>query len=191
MAKNRSKLEVINRERVPSSGVMIVPNRLEFTDMLHLEKELAGRRIVYLVERSMQYDPLLQAHLEKEDVLALEFSADTTQREVFKKQVHSGVASDEVLVFIPGPVRFRSGQITPCLPGVLRFLIEAGAPVLPLFVDHPVDTRLSIESVTETDLSWCFPSGRFWSGKQSRSPITRRICSSPPRKHSTAAASSA
>ncbi len=152
MAKNRSKLEVINRERVPSSGVMIVPNRLEFTDMLHLEKELAGRRIVYLVERSMQYDPLLQAHLEKEDVLALEFSADTTQREVFKKQVHSGVASDEVLVFIPGPVRFRSGQITHVPSGVLRFLIEAGAPVLPLFVDHPVDTRLSIESVTETDL---------------------------------------
>lgn len=152
MAQVPSNLEIINRDRVPSSGCLIVPNRLEFADMLHLEKAFAGRRLVYLIEQSMQYDPLLRAHLDKEDVLAVEFSRDGTQREVFKKQLHTGVANDEVIVFVPGPTLVRTAQVTHVPPDLLRYLIEGGAPVLPLFVDHPAESRLSIESVADTDL---------------------------------------
>ncbi|MCB1229087.1 MAG: AMP-binding protein [Verrucomicrobiae bacterium] len=151
-ASTASHLELIGDEHIPAKdGVMVIPNRLQFQDLLHLEKSFESRRVVFLIERGFGYDPLLQAHLEKDDVEAIEFASEESLRETFKKQIHELIADDVVLIFVPGESCTRVGQIQTVPTKVLTFLIEVGAPVLPLFVEHPADGCLSIENIRDLD----------------------------------------
>ena len=145
MASHKDKLEVFGESNIPSSGILVIANRLSFEDLLHLEKKLLGRRLIYLIERGLDYDPLLHAHLEKEDTEALEFSSDEASRDVFKKELHQGLSEGAVVIFIPGLTHTRSGQVVQVPSHILKFLTSAGAPILPLFVDHPEETALCVE----------------------------------------------
>lgn len=146
MARSSQKLELHGEENIPDAGVLILANRLSFGDLLHLEKLLEGRNILYLIERDLDYSPLLRAHLDKVDVQALEFSCDESTRDAFKKELHQSIAEDWVLVFIPGTVHVRMGQTIEIPSNILQFLTTAGAPLLPLYVDHPEETGLSVEN---------------------------------------------
>jgi len=151
MASHRDKLELHGESNIPSGGILIIPSRLSFQDLLHLEKLLSGRKLVYLIDRALDYDPLLQAHLEKEDTHAVEFSSDENSKAVFKKELHQYLAEGSVVVFIPGAAHTRSGQNLTIPAETLKFLTSAGAPVLPLFVDHPEETALGVESRSEVE----------------------------------------
>ncbi|MCB1093412.1 MAG: 2-acyl-glycerophospho-ethanolamine acyltransferase, partial [Verrucomicrobiae bacterium] len=151
-SSSSSRLELIGDEHIPASGgMLIIPNRLHFEDLLHLEKRFQGRSLIYLIERGMDYDPLLQAHLEKEDVEAIEFACEDSMLDAFKRQVHHSVEDGAVLMFVPGETLVRSGQNQTIPTRILRFLIDSGAPVLPLFVERPADTCLSIEPIRDVD----------------------------------------
>lgn len=151
MASPRDKLELHGESHLPSAGILIIANRLAFQDLLHLEKLLSGRKLVFLTDRNLDYDPLLQAHLEKEDTHAVEFSTDETSKAAFKKELHQYLAEGSVVVFIPGVVYSRSGQNLTIPAETLRFLTSAGAPILPLFVEHPEETALSVENRHEIE----------------------------------------
>ena len=137
MASHRDKLELHGESNIPSGGILIIASRLAFQDLLHLEKLLSGRKLVFLIDRALDYDPLLQAHLEKEDTHAVEFSSDEASKAAFKKELHQYLAEGSVVVFIPGVAHTRNGQNLTIPAETLKFLTSAGAPVLPLFVDHP------------------------------------------------------
>jgi len=151
MASHRDKLELHGESNISSGGTLIIPSRLAFQDLLHLEKRLSGRKLVFLIDRNLYYDPLLQAHLEKEDTHAVEFSSDEPSKAVFKKELHRYLSEGSVVVYIPGFAHTRSGQNITIPTETLKFLISAGAPVLPLFVDHPEETALSVESRSEVE----------------------------------------
>ncbi|MDP4849587.1 MAG: 1-acyl-sn-glycerol-3-phosphate acyltransferase, partial [Verrucomicrobiales bacterium] len=151
MASHRDKLELHGESNIPSGGILIIPSRLSFQDLLHLEKLLSGRKLVYLIDRALDYDPLLQAHLEKEDTHAVEFSSDEASKAVFKKELHQYLGEGSVVVFIPGAAHTRSGQNLTIPAETLKFLTSAGAPVLPLSVDHPEETALGVESRSEVE----------------------------------------
>ncbi|MEX2577429.1 MAG: AMP-binding protein [Verrucomicrobiales bacterium] len=145
MASQTDKLELHGEGFIPDAGVLVIANRLSFEDLLHLEKQLAGRKLVYLIERGLDYDPLLQAHLDKEDVKAMEFLSDEASKAAFKKELHQCLSDGSVVVFVPGVTHVRPGQMIQVPTQILKFLTSAGAPVLPLFVDHPHETCLSVE----------------------------------------------
>lgn len=145
MAKQSDKLELHGEEHIPDDGVLVLTNRLSFEDLLHLEKLLEGRRLVYLIERGLDYDPLLQAHLDKEDVEALEFSSDEASADIFKKELHQRLSDGCIVVFVPGVTQVRPAQVVAVPSGILQFLTSASAPILPLFVDHPEESALAIE----------------------------------------------
>ncbi|MEM6915356.1 MAG: AMP-binding protein [Verrucomicrobiota bacterium] len=145
MAKQSDKLELHGEEHIPEDGVLVLTNRLSFEDLLHLEKLLEGRRLVYLIERGLDYDPLLQAHLDKADVEALEFSSDEASRDIFKKELHQCLGDGCIIIFVPGVSQTRPAQMVAVPSNILEFLTSAGAPILPLFVDHPEETALAIE----------------------------------------------
>lgn len=147
----RNPLELHGEANIPNGGILVIPNRLAFQDLLHVEKLFRGRKIVYLIDRRLDYDPLVQAHLEKEDTHGFEFSPDESSLAAFKKEVHEALSEDSVILFIPGNTHIRSGQFMSVPSEVLRFLISAGAPVLPLFVDHPEDTALGTERRSEIE----------------------------------------
>ncbi len=151
-ASPSNPLELIGEEHLPETGGgLILPNRLRFEDLLHLEEVLGERRVVYLIERDLDYDPLLQGHLDRQDVEAIEFACDDSLLESFKKQVHALVEESALLVFVPGQTLTRAGQNQTVPREILEFLLQAGAPVLPLFVEHPAESRLSIEKAREVD----------------------------------------
>ena len=146
MASHRDKLELHGESNIPSGGILIIANRLAFQDVLNLEKLLSGRKLVYLIDRALDYDPLLQAQLEKEDTHALEFSSAEGTRAIFKKELHQYLAEGSVVIFVPGVAYTRSGQSLSIPSEILKFLTSAGAPVLPLFVDHPEDSAIGTEN---------------------------------------------
>ncbi len=151
MASHRDKLELHGESHLPAVGVLIIANRLAFQDLLHLEKLLSGRKLVFLIDRALDYDPLLQAHLDKEDPHAVEFSSDEATKAAFKKELHQYLAEGSVVVFVPGIVHARSGQNLTVPAETVRFLTSAGAPVLPLFVDHPEESALGVENRSEIE----------------------------------------
>lgn len=151
MAGQSDNLELHNEGAIPDSGVLIIANRLAFGDLLHLERLLSGRKLVYLIERGLDYDPLLQAHLDKPDVEALEFTANEDSKSVFKKELHQYLSDGCVVIFVPGITHVRPGQAIEVPAKILKFLTSANAPVLPLFVDHPEETALSVEERSDIE----------------------------------------
>lgn len=147
----RNPLEVHGEANIPAGGILVIPNRLAFQDLLHVEKLLGGRKIVYLIDSRLEYDPLLQAHLEKEDTHALEFSSDENSKALFKKELHQYLEEGTVILFIPGTAHLRPGQLLSIPSEILKFLTSAGAPLLPLYVDHPEDTALGVEKRSEIE----------------------------------------
>jgi len=145
MALLQSRLELHGEENIPRTGVLIVANRLSFEDVLHIEKLIAPRRIVFLIERGLQYDPLLQAHLEKADTEAVEFECAEGTRDAFRREIAQMMQEEAVVLFIPGIARTRVGQSIAVSSAIVNYLAETGAPLLPLFVDHPEDTCLRTE----------------------------------------------
>jgi len=113
--------------------------------MLLLEHELQGRRLTFLIEQGSHFDPLLQAHLEKDGIAALEFSMDPAQRDSFRRQVREDLDKNELLIFVPGLTTIRPASPTTVPVDILRFVLEAGGPVVPLHVAHPDETPLLIE----------------------------------------------
>jgi acyl-[acyl-carrier-protein]-phospholipid O-acyltransferase/long-chain-fatty-acid--[acyl-carrier-protein] ligase len=147
-----NRLELIGDEHIPAAGgMLIIPNRLLFEDLLLLERRFGGRKVIYLIERGLGYDPLLQAHLEKDDVEAIEFCCEETMPEAFKRQIHHSIEDGAVLMFIPGDTLVRPGQNQTTPARILNFLIHTGAPVLPLHVERPIETGLSIEPIRDLD----------------------------------------
>lgn len=151
MARYNEKLELHGEANIPDGGILIIPNRLSFADLLHLETGIRDRKLVYLIEHGLDYDPLLHAHLEKDDTEALEFSSDEAGKAAFKKELHQYIADGSVVIFIPGVSHVRPGQLVSIPSVILKFLTTCGAPVLPLFVDHPEETALGVESREETE----------------------------------------
>ncbi|MFV1996207.1 MAG: hypothetical protein ACC661_12285, partial [Verrucomicrobiales bacterium] len=140
---------VLNAEFIPKGGALVVPNRLSFNDLLHLEKTL-GRPATYLVEQSSSVDPLLRAHLEREDITALVFTLAQSVEDL-KKALNAKIAADELIVFVPGESHWRQASLTTVPSEILKFLSSTGVPLLPLFIDHPVENRLKIEDLRDTD----------------------------------------
>lgn len=151
MARYDEKLELHGEGNITDSGILIIANRLSFQDLLHLETRMKDRKLVYLIESGLDYDPLLHAHLEKDDTEALEFSSDDAGKAVFKKELHQYISEGNVVIFVPGVSHVRPGQLLAIPSSILKFLTSCGAPILPLFVDHPEETALGVETREETE----------------------------------------
>ena len=149
-SETKDNVIVLGKELLPDVGALIIPNYLSFHDLLLLERQLQGRGVTYLIDADGMFDPLLQAHLEKDGVAALEFVADEDHRETFKRQIHANVTGGELVVFVPGQASAREGSHTSVPSFILEFLVDSGAPMMPLFVDHPETTRLAIEQSAKT-----------------------------------------
>ncbi|MFT5465390.1 MAG: acyl-[acyl-carrier-protein]-phospholipid O-acyltransferase [Verrucomicrobiales bacterium] len=151
MADTKDNVIILGKNFVPESGVLIIPNFLSFHDLLLLENNLKPRSVTYLIEEDALFDPLLQAHLEKDGVAALEFSCRAELLDTFKRQIHANITASEIVIFVPGQAATRAGGFTSVPSRLLQFVVECGAPILPLFIDHPDDARLAIETTGKVE----------------------------------------
>ena len=134
----------MHKERIPDTGALVIPGRLNFEQLLQLEKLLAGRRITWLVEEHSTHDPVLRSYLEKSGSGAM-FSAADAAPAIAGEQLKPYLADGGVLVYVPGRAVVRNA--TPChIPGAhLRAMCAFGLPLLPVAVDCPRESCLSIE----------------------------------------------
>ncbi len=135
---------VLHTDRIPSTGVLAIPGRLNFSQLLTLEKQFTGRRITWLVEEHSSYDPLLLGYLEKSDAGAM-FSAKDGNLVAAGRQLQPYLDGGGVLIFVPGRAAARNASSIHIPGEVLRALCSLGLPLLPVAIDCPRESGLSIE----------------------------------------------
>ncbi len=144
--------ELHGKENIPEKGALVIPSRLAFDDLSHLEKLFEGRRLIFLFEANMTHDTLIRAHLEKEGVEAWEMAVEEPASEALREKLRSCLSAEPALiVYVPGITKTRNGQIITIPRNHLARLVDLGLPVLPLFVDHPAESCLTTENRLDVD----------------------------------------
>ena len=103
-----------------------------------------GVKITWLIEETSHHEPTLRAHLEKSGSGAM-FSAVDTAPASAGSQLQPYLENAGVLIYVPGRAAVRNA--TPChIPSAhLRTLCAFGLPVLPVAIDCPRESSLSVE----------------------------------------------
>ncbi len=153
-----NSIQILHRDRVPTGGALVIPGRLSFEHLLHLERLFEGRRITWLIEENSKLDPATRAHLEKSEHGAM-FAANDRNPAGAGKQLSGSLKDGGVLIYVPGRAAARNA--TPChIPGdILKTLCSFGLPVLPVSIDCPRESLLAIESPSAV------PANQFVVGK--------------------------
>ena len=136
--------QILHKERIPSTGSLVIPGRLDFEHLLHFEKLFAGRKITWLVEESALYDNSVRAYLEKSGSGAM-FSVDDAAPAAAGIQLKAYLAEGGILIFVPGRATTRKGTPNHIPAAHLLTLCAFELPILPVAVDCPRDSCLSTE----------------------------------------------
>jgi acyl-[acyl-carrier-protein]-phospholipid O-acyltransferase / long-chain-fatty-acid--[acyl-carrier-protein] ligase len=139
-----ASIQILHRDRIPETGFLVIPGRLNFEHLLQLEKLFSGRRVTWLIEETSHHDPALLSYLEKSDAGAM-FTASDAAPAAAGEQLRPYLADGGVIVYVPGRSTARNG--TTCrIPGShLRALCSFGLPVLAVAIDCPRESGLSTE----------------------------------------------
>lgn len=159
-------LTILGKDHLPSGGgFMILPSQLAYFDLLRLELVLEGREIVYLVKKGAALHPLLRAHLERDNVQAMEFVPGDIEAPAYRRAMADAAQSGAVIIYLPAEAAAMSSPMT-TVPGTkLEFLLKAEIPVLPLHVHRRQDTALPIDR-RFTDAEAIFTFGRLLQGPE-------------------------
>lgn len=144
-------LQILNTDRIPQTGILVIPGRLNFEQLLQLEQQFNGRKITWLVEENAQHDPLMASYLEKSGSGAM-FSAEDQALEAVGQQLKPYLEDGGVLIYVPGRAAVQNAANCHIPASEIRALCALKLPVLPVAIDSPRESCLSIES------SHCLPS---------------------------------
>jgi acyl-[acyl-carrier-protein]-phospholipid O-acyltransferase / long-chain-fatty-acid--[acyl-carrier-protein] ligase len=139
-------LKIIGQEHLPEGGgFMLLASQLSYHDLLRLELLLGERQIVYLVEQGAALHPPMRAHLDKEAVQAIEFSPLTTDPASYRQAVSEEIQKGKVLVYLPAQAAVINAPMSTVPGAKLEFLLKAGVPVLPIYIQRSLELALDIE----------------------------------------------
>lgn len=140
-----NSIQILHRDRIPAEGVLVIPGRLSFEQLLHLERLFSGRRVAWLVEENAKLDPAVRGYLEKAENGSM-FAVGDKNPAGAGKQLSANLKDGGVLIYVPGRAAARNA--TAChIPGeVLKTLCSFGLPILPIAADCPRESMLSVES---------------------------------------------
>jgi acyl-[acyl-carrier-protein]-phospholipid O-acyltransferase/long-chain-fatty-acid--[acyl-carrier-protein] ligase len=142
-----SAIQVLHTDRVPATGFLCVPGRLDFQQLLHLEKLFLGRKITYLIEENDQHDPALRGHMEKSGNGAM-FSCTDKNAAAAGKEFAEFLKSNGIILFVPGRAATRPATPIHAPSGHLKMLSAFGLPLLPIAIDCPRESCLGIERIS-------------------------------------------
>ena len=139
-----SSNQILNKERIPETGVLVIPGRLNFEQLLLLEKVFAGRKVTWLVEETSKHDPSMRGYLEKSGSGAM-FSASDAALASAGSQLKPYLENGGVLIYVPGRATVRNASFNHIPATHLRALCAFGLPFLAVAIDCPRESCLSIE----------------------------------------------
>lgn len=159
--------DILHKENIPSEGFLLLPSRLDYYEVLQLEKIFAGRSITWLCEVTCasQLDPLIVNHLDRDGTHAISFANnDEESKEGLKLELEKMISAAHVIVYVTGTANANIGTHFH-LPGeTLDFLTSLQLDTLPLCVNVPAETTLvcDSESLARSILSF----GELFKGNQ-------------------------
>lgn len=136
--------QILHKDRIPATGFLVIPGRLNFEQLLQFERIFAGRKITWLVEEHSHHDPSLRSYLEKSGSGAM-FSANDAAPASAGLQLQPYLAGDGILIYVPGRVAVRNATTCHIPSSDLRALGAFGLPILPIAIDCPRESSLSVE----------------------------------------------
>ena len=136
--------QILHKDRIPATGVLVIPGRLDFEQLLHLEKLFSGRKITWLIEENSSHDPMLRAHLERSASGAM-FSADDAAPAAAGEQLKPYLDNGGVLIYVPGKTAVRNATFSHVPAAHLKAMCAFGLPVLAIAIDCPRESSLCVE----------------------------------------------
>ncbi len=147
-----SAIQVIHQDRVPKTGFLAIPGRLDFNQLLHLEKSLQGRKITYLIEENDHHDPAIRGFMEKSESGAM-FSISDKNPAGAGKQLAGYLKDNGILLFVPGRSVARPATPVHIPSPILKTLASFDLPTLPIAIDCPRESYLGIEKPSSLPLA--------------------------------------
>jgi len=142
------KIEILGKNNIPSEGVLVIPGRLDFQEMLHLEQLFCDRKITWLCEEQVHLDDTVCSFLERDNTEAMSFSATDTEPEIVGATLKEQLNDGGVMIFHPGTTSVLQGESCQIPAATLRQLCAFGLPVLPLSVSKPQEISFAPENTT-------------------------------------------
>jgi len=139
-----ASIQFLHKERLPSTGALYIPGRLDIHQIQGLEKLLAGRKITWLIEEDATLDPQIRAYLEKSGSGAMFGASDSSLGEV-GKQLKGALEGNGALVYVPGIAASRHSSSCLVPSAHLKALCALGLPIVPVAVETPRETSLCVE----------------------------------------------
>ncbi len=139
-------ITILGRENLPpKGGYLLLPSQLGYHDLQRLEIVLAGKHLVYLVEHGAGLHPLLKTYLDREGIATLVIMPETTDVASYRQAMRDAVKDDSVIIYLPADAAALPAPLSTVPGSKLDFLIKAGIPVVPVYVQKVQDTALPIE----------------------------------------------
>jgi len=139
-----ASIQFLHKERIPATGVLVIPGRLSLEQLLQLEKLFAGRQITWLVEESSQHAPELRGYLEKSTSGAM-FSTKDAAPAAAGEQLKAYLTDGGVLIYVPGLAAARNATACHIPSSHLNVMCAFKLPILPVAIDCPRESGLSVE----------------------------------------------
>lgn len=139
-----ASIQLLEKKRLPSNGALVIPGRLDIHQLHGLVRLLAGRKITWLIEEQAVLDPQIRTYLEK-DASGAMFSANEADPAALGAQLSGTIENSGMLVYVPGRTAHRNTETCLIPSSHLKTLCALGLPVLPIAVEAPRETSLSVE----------------------------------------------
>ncbi len=136
---------IIAAERIPTSGFLLVPGRLDLPQLQELQKHLGDRKITYLIEENDTHPTALRDYMERSENGAM-FSTTDKNPAAVGKELNSFIQHNGILIFVPGQATTRLATPIHIPSAHLKILTTLGLPILPLAIDCPKESPLAIEN---------------------------------------------
>jgi acyl-[acyl-carrier-protein]-phospholipid O-acyltransferase/long-chain-fatty-acid--[acyl-carrier-protein] ligase len=143
------KIKILGKNNIPSEGVLIIPGRLDFHEMLHLEQIFSSRKITWLCEESVTLDDAVCSYLQRDGIEAISFSATDTEPKAIGETLKEQLTDGGVIIFFPGTTNASQGESCQIPANTLRQLCALNLPVLPLSVTKPREISFAPENTSK------------------------------------------
>ncbi|MGJ8673950.1 AMP-binding protein [Rubritalea sp.] len=140
-------IQYIHRERIPNEPTLILPGRLDHSELIDLENLLSSRKIVWICEEQVSLSSTTENYLKKSNKDVIAFSATDPGLAEVGKNILDDLGENGVAIFLPGEVSSLNGTSIHITGETLTAICALDLPTLPLAVHIPQELALSIENV--------------------------------------------
>ncbi len=142
----------LGTENIPQTASLIVPGKLNHQELIALEQQLTGKKLIWLCEEKVILPNETENYLAEKNANAVSFSATDPGLDTIGSQLQKDLGKDGVAIFLPGKVNALHGASSHIQAHTLNALCALKLPVTPLAVHDPAETNL--RTTTETQGSY-------------------------------------